>query len=171
MAADSLMEMVLEGIGFFCQCILPIALIVLGAIAGTLVEQAHFRRIIKREQETAGIAATDLKVFLAGTDPRAGGTLVTSEVVIAGDALKNFIAYFIKLVGGEISVYETLMKRARREATLRLKESARAQGYNALANLRLETSDIGMMAGKGKAVAVAVVGSATAYRLRQLNTK
>jgi uncharacterized protein YbjQ (UPF0145 family) len=83
-------------------------------------------------------------------------------------ALKNFIAYFNKLVGGEISVYETLMRRARREATLRLKESARAKGYNALANLRIENCDIGMMTGKGKPVSVAVVACATAYRLRSL---
>jgi uncharacterized protein YbjQ (UPF0145 family) len=167
-AEEQWTDTILSVIGFLCQCIFPIALIVLGAISGTLIEQAHFRNIAKREAETANIASTDLKVFLAGTEPRAGGALVTSEVVIAGDALKNFIAYFNKLVGGEISVYETLMRRARREATLRLKESARAKGYNALANLRIENCDIGMMTGKGKPVSVAVVACATAYRLRSL---
>jgi uncharacterized protein YbjQ (UPF0145 family) len=162
-AEEQWTDTILSVIGFLCQCIFPIALIVLGAISGTLIEQAHFRNIAKREAETANIASTDLKVFLAGTEPRAGGALV-----IAGDALKNFIAYFNKLVGGEISVYETLMRRARREATLRLKESARAKGYNALANLRIENCDIGMMTGKGKPVSVAVVACATAYRLRSL---
>jgi uncharacterized protein YbjQ (UPF0145 family) len=152
--------------GSFCQCICPILLIILGAVAGTLNEQAHIRRIEKRERELAYMAATDIRVFLGPPDPRAGAMLVTSEVVIASDALKNFIAWFIKLVGGEMVVYETLMKRARREATLRLKETARAHGFNALANVRIESSDIGGMATKGAGVAVAVVGSATAYRMK-----
>jgi len=151
---------------FFCQCICPLLLLMLGAVAGTLVEQAHFRRIEKREQQTAHIAAADIKIFLGDTDPRAAGMLVTSEVVIASDALKNFIAYFIKIIGGEMSVYETLMKRARREAMLRLKETAQAQGYNALANVRIESSDIGSIATRGAGVAVAIVGSATAYRIK-----
>jgi uncharacterized protein YbjQ (UPF0145 family) len=59
--------------------------------------------------------------------------------------------------------YHSLMDRARRETTVRLLESAREMGYNAICNLRMEPADIGGNIGKKGSVMVCIVGSATAY--------
>ena len=59
-----------------------------------------------------------------------------------------------------------LFDRARREATLRMLESAKAQGYNAVCNVRFGGMDIGgnTSAGGKKANQMAIVAvSGTAY--------
>ena len=143
----------------------PLGLLLLGYLAGSAAERAHFRRLAVREKRLAGFIVTDLKSFAPGLDPAKGGTLVTGGAVIATDYMKTFLASIRKVLGGELKSYETLMDRARREATLRMLEQAERQGFNAVCNLRLETADIGGMTGaKGAAMAEAFVYG-TAYRI------
>ena len=70
----------------------------------------------------------------------ASSTLVSGSVVISLDYFKRVIAGLRGLVGGRIKTYEPLLERARREALLRMTESARRDGYDAVFNVRLETS-------------------------------
>ena len=90
--------------------------------------------------------------------------MYVAEVVIATDYLKTFLAGLRKFFGGEIRSYQTLLVRARREATLRILEQARQQGYNAICNLRLENADIGGNNNAKGVAMVAILASATAYR-------
>ena len=66
--------------------------------------------------------------------------LVTANVVVSLDYFKRFIAGLRSLVGGRITTYEPLLDRARREAILRVTETARERGFDAVINLRIETS-------------------------------
>ena len=90
------------------------------------------------------------------------GMFVSGGVAIALDDFKNFLAAIVGILGGRVRSYESLIDRARREAVLRLKEKAYAEGYNALVNLRLETATIGGNTKKKGASAVEALAYATA---------
>jgi uncharacterized protein YbjQ (UPF0145 family) len=66
--------------------------------------------------------------------------LITGNVVISIDYFKKILAGLINFFGGNISAYETLIDRARREAVLRMKESAK--GASEIINIRIETTSI-----------------------------
>ncbi|PIP20827.1 MAG: hypothetical protein COX40_02660 [Candidatus Omnitrophica bacterium CG23_combo_of_CG06-09_8_20_14_all_40_11] len=66
--------------------------------------------------------------------------LVYGNAVISTDYFKSILAGLRNLLGGEVSAFETLLDRARREAILRLKE--KAQGADIILNLRVETCRI-----------------------------
>ena len=70
-------------------------------------------------------------------------TVVWGEAVIASDGFKSWLFGLKNLVGGESKTFVRLFDRARREATLRMLESAKAQGYNAVCNVRFGGTDIG----------------------------
>ena len=79
--------------------------------------------------------------------------MVTGSIVISLDYFKRVIAGLRGLVGGRIKTYEPLLERARREALLRMTESAREQGYDAVFNVRLETSRLANSTRDGKGTA------------------
>lgn len=138
-------------------------LLLLGLFVGRAVERSHLEDLARREAQHRGFFVTQVGSFpgavLAECPPR----LVTAEVVMATDYLRRFLASVRKLLGGEIRGYQTLLERARREALLRLVEQARAEGYNALCNVRLEWADIGgNVQGEGTVMAP-LLASATAY--------
>lgn len=111
----------------------------LGFFIGRMNERRHFARLIAREAELSDIATLTTQGYEAGADNPA---LVTGAVVIANDAFKKLMAAFRIFFGGPIRSYESLMERARREAIVRMKEQARAQGHDAVLGVRLETATI-----------------------------
>jgi uncharacterized protein YbjQ (UPF0145 family) len=135
-------------------------LVLAGWIFGGANERRHLRELEQRERRVARMLLTGIRTFPGGADPEWPPTLVTADAVIAGDFLKHLLAGLRKIVGGELRSYETLMTRARREAVLRVLESAQRQGYDAVCNLRLETVEIGGARG----ATIEVGASATAYR-------
>ncbi len=156
-----------ELIGLLFQIALFGGLILLGLFAGSHAEKKHLRSLERREAELADMLVTDLKWF-PGADPAVGPTpeMLIGEVSIATDYLKTFLAGLRNLIGGEVRSFETLQLRARREAILRIKEQARGKGFNAIANLRLETADIAGSVNQGKKqkmVVVSILASGTAY--------
>ena len=61
--------------------------------------------------------------------------------------------------------YESLLDRGRREAILRLKEAAFERGYNAVINVRLETSRLASSNRKGEGTAgVEILAFGTAVK-------
>lgn len=145
---------------------LPIAvLLILGFSVGSWVERAHFKRLAVREAALADMLVTDLKTLPAGCDAGVFG-LVTGEVVIASDYFKTFAAKLRKLVGGELRTFESLMVRARREALVRMMESARRMGADAVVNVRFSTSNIGSMQRRRQAAMVEIYAYGTAIRVK-----
>lgn len=142
----------------------------LGLFVGGAVERAHFKRLAEREEEIADVLVTQLASY-PDIDPRGRPPeAFFAEVVVASDYLKNFLAGFRRFFGGEILSYQRLMDRARREAILRLVEQARAAGFDALCNVRVETADVGGNNAnynkKQKAMMAPILASATAYQRR-----
>lgn len=123
-----------------------VILLAVGFFAGRAAEARHYRSIRRREQELAGV------FLLHGKYPppnATGGQLVMGSVVVSVDYFKRFLSGLRKLVGGRLTAYESLLDRARREAVLRMKAGAAAQGYNAVVNVRMETSSVSQSAEQG----------------------
>ena len=90
--------------------------------------------------------------------------LVTGQVVIGSDPFKRYIASLVNLVGGRISVFEAPLDRARREAVLRMKESAARMNADEVINFRMDTMSIGSGASGEAMGIVEVVAYGTAIR-------
>ena len=118
---------------------LPLAVLVFAYLIGTLIERRHFASIKKRERTLRTFPATTFQALPEGWRV-ADCELVTANVVVSLDYFKRVIAGLRSLVGGRITTYEPLLDRARREAILRVTETARERGFDAIINLRLETS-------------------------------
>jgi len=124
----------LASIGF------TLLLLLAGYGFGTWAEKNHFKSIIKREEEYINCPAITLAIL----DPQKAtreARLVFGNVVISVDYFKRFLAGLRNLIGGEVTSYEPLLDRARREAILRMK--AQANGSDQIINVRLVTASIG----------------------------
>ena len=142
----------------------PLLLLALGFFSGRHVERKHLRQLDQREARVSHLIVTNTKFIPPELGYRRAEILL-GEAVIASDYFKNFIAGLRSFFGGELKSLETLMDRARREATLRVLEVAAAQGASAVFNIRLETSNIGAMQGKKQAPMAEVLVYGTAcYR-------
>lgn len=143
----------------------PILLIALAYLVGTIIEKRHFRSIREREQTHRQYPVVSLDTLPEDWSV-SGATLVTGNVVISLDYFKRVIAGLRGIVGGRIKTYEPLLDRARREAVLRMTESARRQGYDAIFNVRLETSRLANSRGDGNGTAgVEMLAFGTAVKL------
>ncbi len=133
------MEDTVNNISLLVQFGLPILLLVVAFLIGSTIEKGHFRKIRKREAAVHGFPVVSFDTMPENWRAE-DCTMVTGSIVISLDYFKRVIAGLRGLVGGRIKTYEPLLERARREALLRMTESAQAQGYDAVFNVRLETS-------------------------------
>lgn len=150
------MDVILQNFDLF----LLLALVCVGYVFGRAAEARHYRSIIARENQLAGIllfAAKRAPPELTDVDTR----LVSGNAVISSDHFKWFVAGLRKLFGGRVRVYETLLDRARREAILRLKQQARDLGGKAVFNIKFESFNVTMGA-RGGMVAVEILAYGTA---------
>ncbi len=143
---------------------LSFLLIVLGYFVGTFVERQHDRSL--REREEASLHLPTISFYhVPGGGPVVASELLTGSVVISVDYFKRFLAGLRYIVGGRVRSYETLLDRARREALMRLKESAMARGYDAVVNVRLETSRLASSRGTQGTAGVEILAFGTALKL------
>ena len=141
---------------------IPAILIIAGFFVGSWIERRHFRRIIRREDELRDILAFAIRrapADLALSAPH----LVTGSAVISVDYFKRFAASLRGIVGGRIGSYESLFERARREAMIRMKQTARREGSHIVLNVKLDTTRI-YAGGRNATVSVEAVAYGTAYR-------
>lgn len=118
-----------------------LALLLLGYGVGRLLERRHYASIRAREQALRHVLALNTRYVPEGV-VATGGQLVSGGVVISSDYFKTFVAGFRAFFGGRFRGYETLLERARREALLRLKEAAQAQGSALVIGVRFESTTI-----------------------------
>lgn len=142
---------------------LPLLFISLGLIFGKANENAHLRNIESREAACADVLITETRDYDTHVDEQAGASLVVGQAVIATDYVKTLLAQLRNIFGGEVKSFLTLVSRARREATLRMIEQAKQEGYNAICNVRLESADIGGNTRARGTPMAAVIASGTAY--------
>ena len=153
----------MEGLGLIIQLGLALLALLVGLLSGSWVERRHYRSIEERESQLRGVAASTLSEL-----PEAGHILrsrvVYGSVVISIDAFKQALAGLQSFFGGEVTAYETLVDRARREAVLRLYDEVGPPEM--LANVRIETSPIGGGSGGERVTSIEVIAYATAVELR-----
>ncbi len=114
-------------------------LLIVGYVFGTIIEKRHFSSLTKREEEMLYLPMIAIKKPLRDEDITRS-ELVNGSVVISIDFFKKFVAGLVNFFGGNITVYESLVDRARREAILRMKESAK--DASEIINIKIETSSI-----------------------------
>ena len=138
-----------------------LTLLLIGLVFGRLAESRHYKRINEREER---YKATPILVTRHVPEGRPVDSvrLATGSVVIAVDYFKMFLSSWRTFFGGEMRSYSSLLDRARREAVLRMRESA--PDADLFINLRFETTDVG---GKMKGSPnVELFAYATAIRFR-----
>ena len=150
----------MQGTGLILQLGFAVLLILIGLFSGSWIERRHYRSIRQRESALRGIPVSNLRAL-----PEARlilrSRLVCGSVVISIDAFKQALAGLQSFFGGEVTAYETLIDRARREAMLRLYDQLGPP--EVLANVRIETATIG----NGERVSsVEVLAYATAVEIR-----
>ena len=146
--------------------VVPLVVLAVFWTAGSANERKHLKSLVERERMLQGILLTTLKRPCGAVSAERTPQLICGEAVIASDGFKSWLFGLKNLVGGESKTFVRLFDRARREATLRMLESAKAQGYNAVCNVRYGGTDIGgnTSAGGKKANPMAIVAvSGTAY--------
>ena len=154
-----------QAISLFLQFGWPLLLLMTAYLIGTIIEKNHFIRIRKREAEYQSMPVVTFETMpddWKASDAR----LVTGSIVVSLDYFKRVIAGLRGIVGGRIKTYEPLLDRARREAVLRMVESARAQGFDGVYNVRLETSRLANSRGDGQGTAgVEMLAFGTAVKM------
>ncbi len=92
-------------------------------------------------------------------------SLCTTQVVLAVDPGKQFVAWILTMVGGNVDVYQKMLHLARRKAKLNIRKQAREEGSNLVLKYSVETSNVFAGSGNsesGSAGAVEVFSYGTA---------
>ena len=167
------MENKIEQFNFFMNFGLPILILVIAYFIGSWIEKKHFKSIRDREAKAHGFPVVSFDTM--PDDWKVDSShMVTGSIVISLDYFKRVIATLKGLVGGRIKTYEPLLERARREAILRMTEEAQAQGYDAIFNVRLETSRLANARRDGKGIAgveMLAFGTAVKFASRFANSR
>ncbi|MEM7388013.1 MAG: heavy metal-binding domain-containing protein [Verrucomicrobiota bacterium] len=138
----------IAGLVFFLLFLgFPLALLFGSLILGKWIERSHFKSLDLREGQLKDIMTTDLREPV-GVSTAHRTQLVSGASVIATDYFKKFAAGIRKIFGGEFKSLETLQRRGRREAVVRMLTEARALGATQVYNVRIETSTIAGKSGK-----------------------
>lgn len=141
-----------------------LVLMLLGYGFGTWAESRHYKSIHERESKLRKLPAIMLKHPLPQPGKLMRIELAQGNVVISVDYFKRFLAALRNIFGGRVVSYESLVDRARREATLRMKESC--PNATQIINVRLETSSISKNSKKGSigSIEVYAYGTALTYK-------
>jgi uncharacterized protein YbjQ (UPF0145 family) len=117
-------------LGFFILSVL------LGITVGSYLEWRHIQSLKLREAAWSHVPAVplDYKHALEPNERVEKITFVSGQVVLTDDTARAILAGILSIFGLNLKTYELLMERARREATLRMKESA-PEGTHIITNL------------------------------------
>lgn len=119
---------------------IPAGIFVLVALQGRLRDQWR-RQKVARELARPDVLLVNTKRLLA-VDPSRPPEVLVATVVRCLDDARHALAIFRTKIGGEVRSLTRSTLLARDEATLRLKDQARAAGFDAVLNIRYETSQI-----------------------------
>ena len=128
-------------------------LFVVGWFFGARHERQHLARLAIAEAELSHIIVSTERFYVPKLDAHSECELVLGSVVIAQDYFKMVIAKVLSIFGKNLTTYETLLERARREALVRLRTQAQEKGYNHIYGLRFEVSNINQLGSLVEAIA------------------
>ncbi len=130
-----------------------VVLFVVGWFFGRRHERQHLERLAVSERELGHIIVSSERFYRPKLEANSDSELVMGSVVIAQDYFKMVIARVLSLFGKNLTTYETLLDRARREAVVRMRTQAKLKGYNHIYGLRLEVSNINQLGSMVEAIA------------------
>lgn len=130
-----------------------VLLFAVGWFFGMRHERQHLAQLTVAEKELAHIVVSSERFYRPTLAANSEGELVLGSVVIAQDYFKMVIARVLSLFGKNLTTYETLLDRSRREALVRMRTQAQAKGYNHIYGLRLEVSNINQLGSMVEAIA------------------
>ncbi|WP_201556628.1 YbjQ family protein [Psychrobacter sp. 72-O-c] len=130
-----------------------IILFVVGWFFGARHERQHLAQLVISEQELGHILVSSERFYQPQLAANSDSEMVLGSVVIAQDYFKMVTAKALSLFGKNLTTYETLLDRARREALVRMRAQAQAKGYNHIYGLRLEVSNINQLGSMVEAIA------------------
>ena len=130
-----------------------LVLFIVGWFFGSRHERQHLARLAIAEAELSHIIVSTERFYVPKLVAHSEGELVLGSVVIAQDYFKMVIAKVLSIFGKNLTTYETLLERARREAVVRLRTQAQAKGYNHIYGLRFEVSNINQLGSMVEAIA------------------
>ena len=130
-----------------------IVLFMLGWFFGSRHERQHLVRLKIAEKELSHIIVSTERFYVPMLAANTECELVMGSVVIAQDYFKMVIARVLSIFGKNLTTYETLLDRARREAAVRMRSQAQAKGYNHIYGLRFEVSNINQLGSMVEAIA------------------
>lgn len=128
-------------------------LFAVGWFFGRRHERAHLNSLEVAEKVLGHIIVSSERFYQPQLLEHSQGDLVIGSVVIAQDYFKMIVAGFMNLLGLNLTTYETLLERARREAVVRMKQQAQALGCNQVYGLRLEVTSINQVGSMVEAIA------------------
>ena len=138
-------------------------------ITGNMIEKNHYKEIKGREISLYKAPCLSYGKSFARDSRIKESHLVSASVVIGCDYFKAFLASLKNIFGGNVSAYESVLDRGRREAILRMREKARASRANAVINVKVETVMLDPLGTKqNPKVCVTAYGTAVEYEQRQL---
>lgn len=128
-------------------------LFVVGWFFGTRHERQHLAQLRHAEQTLGHIVVSSERFYRPKLVADTQGELVLGSVVIAQDYFKMIVARVLSIFGKNLTTYETLLDRARREAIVRMRTQAHAKGYNHIYGLRLEVTNVNQLGSMVEAIA------------------
>ncbi len=149
--------------------IVLVTLIAIGYFTGRYFEARHYRSIMEREERYRQLPIVTMEEMEEEGREIQFARLASGSVVISIDYFKRFLSSLQKLFGGNVTAYQTLVDRARREALLRMIETARHADI--IENVRIETSAIGQSANRKNSVgSVEALAYGTAIKYKRDDT-
>lgn len=146
-------------IAVFTNVGVPLLIIMVALVSGSIMERRHYRSIDRRENALGHIALLTGRHY-PDDRPVAKVEFVEGAVVISYDYFKRFLAGLRQIFGGEVKAYISLLDRGRREALLRMK--AQCPDADLICNFRIATSSISKGRRKRSIGSVEVIAYGTA---------
>ena len=119
--------------------LIAIALLIICYFTGRSREKKHYKSIHEREVKLYKQPHINFSKNVNISQPVKNAKLVSASVVIGCDYFKVFLASLRNIFGGNVSAYESVLDRGRREAILRIRESAYRMRADLVMNIKIET--------------------------------
>lgn len=144
--------------------IIIILCLVICYITGNRIEKNHYKNIKEREIKLYKSPCITFEKNVSNSAKIVQSYLVSSSVVIGCDYFKAFLAGLKNLFGGNVSAYESVLDRGRREALLRIREDAFKNRASAVINVKIDTIMLDPIGTKGHPkVCITAYGTAIRY--------
>lgn len=119
--------------------LIAIALLIICYFTGRSREKKHYKSIREREVKLYKQPHINFSKNVNISQPVKNAQLVSASVVIGCDYFKVFLASLRNIFGGNVSAYESVLDRGRREAILRIRESAYRMRADLVMDIKIET--------------------------------